>query len=226
MSTEKYRLTSIRASYGRNLGIAVDELALTAGGLYVLIGPNGSGKSTLLSVMAFLKKPEQGTICFDGAQVSWTARECFLLRQRVTLLHQNPYLFSGSVSGNVAFGMVARGARRDTAREVTRESLAKVGLKGFESRAARKLSSGESRRVALARALACEPEVLLLDEPFAHVDRASAKLLETVILALAAGGATTLVISSHDERLGSRLGATTIYLDEGKLDKIQDSRVM
>ena len=204
-------------SYGKTLGISVDELTIAAGELYVLVGPNGSGKSTLLGLLAFLNKPERGKISFDGVPVNWTPKECALLRKRVTLLHQQPYLFSGSVASNVAFGLVARGASKEYTRNVVRESLEKVGLTGFESRIARKLSGGESRRVALARTLACKPEVLLLDEPIAHVDRESAVLLESVVMSLVADG-MTIVLSSHDGRLGSRLGANVIHLDEGKLD--------
>jgi tungstate transport system ATP-binding protein len=138
------------------------------------------------------------------------------LRQRVTLLHQRPYLFSGSVAGNVAFGLAARGAGKTMIQDVVNESLEKVGLSGFESRTARELSGGESRRVALARALACKPEVLLLDEPVANVDRASAMLFESLVVSRAAYG-MTIVISTHDERLGARLGASVIYLEDGKL---------
>ena len=217
MSMAKYQLSSIEARYGNTLGVAVDELTITAGGLHVLVGPNGSGKSTLLGILAFLNKPEKGTIEFDGVGVHWTPKERALLRRRVTLLHQNPYLFSGSVASNVAFGLVARGADKAYARDVVRESLERVGLAGFEPRTARRLSGGESRRVALARALACKPEVLLLDEPVAHVDRTSAALFESLVVTLAAGG-MTIVMSSHDERLGARLGAEVIHLEEGRLE--------
>jgi tungstate transport system ATP-binding protein len=217
MSMAKYQLFSVEARYGNTLGVVVEELTITAGGLHVLVGPNGSGKSTLLGILAFLNKPDKGTVCFDGVKVNWTPKECDLLRQRVTLLHQNPYLFSGSVASNVAFGLAARGAEKAYARDVVRESLERVGLAGFESRTARKLSGGESRRVALARALACKPEVLLLDEPVAHVDRASAALFESLMVTLAVGG-MTIVMSSHDERVGARLGARVIHLEEGRLE--------
>jgi tungstate transport system ATP-binding protein len=218
MSIPKYHLSSVQASYGKTLGVAIDELTIAAGGLHVLVGANGSGKSTLLGILAFLNKPDEGTIRFDGVPVNWTRKECTLLRQRVTLLHQHPYLFSGSVASNVAFGLAVRGAGKEYSQDVMRESLERVGLTGFESRAARRLSGGESRRVALARALACKPEVLLLDEPVANVDRASAALFESLVVSLAAGG-MTVVIASHDERLGARLGANMIYLEDGKLDR-------
>jgi tungstate transport system ATP-binding protein len=121
------------------------------------------------------------------------------------------------VAANVSFGLVARGAGKESAQSVVRESLERVGLEGFELRKARQLSGGESRRVALARALACKSEVLLLDEPFANVDRASGALLESVVTSLVASG-ITVVISSHDELLGAKLGARVIRLEDGKLE--------
>jgi tungstate transport system ATP-binding protein len=221
MSIPKYHLSSVRLSYGKTLGVSIDDLSIAAGELHVLVGANGSGKSTLLGILAFLNKPQQGTIRFDGVPVKWTRKECAFLRQRVTLLHQHPYLFTGSVASNVAFGLAARGVAKRDSQDVVRESLERVGLSGFESRTARRLSGGESRRVALARALACKPQVLLLDEPLANVDRSSAALFESLIVSLAAGG-LTVVISSHDERLGARLGAKMIYLEEGKLGRTSE----
>jgi tungstate transport system ATP-binding protein len=212
MSRVKYQLSSVQVFYGNELGVSVDDLAFDAGTLHVLAGPNGCGKSTLLNIMAFLKRPDRGEIFFDGVAVKW--EECAPLRRRVTLLHQHPYLFSGSVAANVAFGPAARGVSKDRVESVVKESLAMVGLEGFESRNARELSGGESRRVALARALACQGEVLLLDEPIAHVDRGSAEILESLIARLAAEG-MTIVMSSHDERLGAKLGARVIYLEDG-----------
>jgi len=216
MSIPKYQLSSVRVLYGDTLGLAVDELTIIAGGLHVLVGSNGSGKSTLLGILAFLNKPKHGEISFDGVPVDWKSGECSRLRKRVTLLHQNPYLFSGTVAANVAFGLVTRGIGKEDTRSVVRESLERVGLPGFEARNAKRLSGGETRRVALARALACNSEVLLLDEPLAHVDRASATLLEDLVAKLASGG-ITVVMSSHDERLGSRLGGEVLYLEDGRL---------
>ncbi len=218
MSSVKYQLSSIQVLYDNELGVAVDGLTFDAGRLHLLTGPNGSGKSTLLNVMAFLTQPDRGQIFFDGMAVKWEAKECALLRQRVTLLHQHPYIFAGTVAANVAFGPAARGFSKDRVQSVVKESLQMVDLEGFESRNARQLSGGESRRVALARALACKSEVLLLDEPIAHVDRGSAKILESLIASLAARG-MTIVMSSHDERIGARLGGRVIYLEDGKLGR-------
>jgi tungstate transport system ATP-binding protein len=222
MTAPKYHLSSIETWYGSELGVAVDDLAIASGQLYLLVGPNGSGKSTLLNLLAFLSKPNIGAIRFDGNLVKWTPQECAALRRRVTLIHQHPYMFSGTVASNVAFGLAARSTSTENTQRVVRESLEKVGLYGFESRIARKLSGGESRRVAIARALACNPEVLLLDEPLAHLDRASHMLVASLLTGLVADG-MTIVMATHSERVAARLGANVIRLEDGKLNKLPES---
>lgn len=215
MTAAKYELADVAAFYGDRCAIAVRALTIAAGRLHVLLGANGSGKSTLLSVLAFLHRPSAGRMFFDGQLVEWNASQCAELRRRVTLVHQHPLLFSGSVASNIAFGLKARGIRGERAARIVAASLAEVGLAGFATRNARRLSGGESRRVALARALACRPEVLLLDEPLAEIDRASAALLESLIVARVAAG-MTIVLSSHDAPLASKLGARVIHLEEGQ----------
>jgi len=222
MTAPKYHLSSVETWYGNALGVAIDDLIIAAGQLHLLVGPNGSGKSTLLNILAFLSKPNTGEIRFDGDLLNWTPQESAALRRRVTLLHQHPYMFSGTVASNVAFGLAARGASREHTQRVVRESLEKVGLTGFESRIARKLSGGESRRLGLARALACNPEVLLLDEPLAHLDQTSSELVEALIKGVVADG-MTVVMSTHNERLVTRLGAKVIRLEDGRLSTEPES---
>lgn len=213
MKAAKYRLQEILASYRGARGVAVAELTILAGEMHLSVGDNGLGKSTLLSILAFLHAPERGVVCFDGVPVNWKEKECIRLRKRVTLLHQHPYLFFGTVAQNIAFGLKARGIDGERAESAIEESLKKVGLAGFASRNARNLSGGESRRVALARALVCEPEVLLLDEPMAHMDRSSVTITVNLLTSLEAEG-MTVVLSSHDDRLGERMAAKMIYLEE------------
>ena len=218
----KYHLSSIEAWHGNKLGVAVGELGIATGQLHLLLGPNGSGKSTLLDLLAFLFKPDGGAIEFDGNLVRWTPQECAALRKRVTLVHQLPYMFSGTVASNVAFGPAARRASKEESEAIVRESLEEVGLAGFEPRIARKLSGGEIRRVAIARALACKPEVLLLDEPLAHLDDASQALVESLVTSLVADG-ITVVMATHSERLVARLGANVIRLEDGRLNGLAES---
>jgi tungstate transport system ATP-binding protein len=138
------------------------------------------------------------------------------LRRTVTLLHQTPYLGSGTVAANVAYGLSLRGIRGAERHHLVDEALAMVGLAGFSGRIARTLSGGEQRRVALARALAIKPRVLILDEPFAGLDREAAELLEDVISSLPRAG-TTVILSTHDARHPRRLGGEIIALEGGRV---------
>jgi len=215
-----YHLAGVEARYRDKTALLVDELALHGGQLNVVAGLNGCGKSTLLNVLAFLMQPTQGVVKFSGKRVRWDRAQLRELRQSVTLVHQEPFLFRGSVASNVSYGAKARGISGYALQERVRKSLELVGLSGFESRNANRLSGGEARRVALARALACDPEVILLDEPIAYVDELSTKIIESLLVASVDRG-VLVVVSSHDPTLGVRLNARTIRLQQGRL--VQDS---
>lgn len=210
-----YRLHSVRKCYGSNVALDIEELAIAAGRLYTLTGPNGAGKSTLLDILAFLTSPTSGEIFYAGMRVGRDRGSLERLRRKVTLLHQSPYLFGGTVYANVAFGLKARGIREEEQRRIVEEALDWVGLRGFRERMAKELSGGETQRVAMARALVLKPEVLLLDEPLANIDRETAGLLETVIASLPAQG-TTVVMTTHDPAHPGRLNGESILLEGGK----------
>jgi len=212
-----FDLSSVRKCYGNIIALELESLLLWPGRLYTLTGPNGSGKSTLLSILAFLLKPDGGVVTYKGERINWDGNNPNRLRKGVTLLHQSPYLFSGTVNGNVAFGPKLNGIKGVELRRIVGEALEMVGLSGFEERKIAQLSGGESRRVALARALALKPEVLLLDEPLANVDRDSAQLIELLISDLPKKG-TLVVISTHDSLQGERLKGEEIRLKDGRLD--------
>jgi len=210
-----YRLQSIRKRYGSNIALDVEELTIAEGRLYTLTGANGAGKSTLLSILAFLTPPTSGEIFYAGNRVDWNHGSVEEYRRKVTLLHQSPYLFGGSVHDNVAFGLKIRGIPGAEQRRIVDRALDGVGLQGFRDRKARELSGGEAQRVAMARALALNPEVLLLDEPLANIDRGTAGLLETVIASLPARG-TTVVMTTHDPDHPGRLNGESIHLEGGR----------
>ena len=210
-----YRLQSIRKSYGSNVALDIEELTIAEGRLYTLTGANGAGKSTLLSILAFLAPPTSGEIFYAGKRVDRDHGSVEESRRKVTLLHQSPYLFGGSVDDNVAFGLKVRGIRGEEQRRRIDEALDVVGLRGFRDRKARELSGGEGQRVAMARALALKPEVLLLDEPLANIDRETTGLLEAVIASLPARG-TTVVMTTHDPDHPGRLNGESIFLEGGR----------
>jgi tungstate transport system ATP-binding protein len=212
-----FELNGAQVRFGSRVALDIETLQIRPGCLHVLTGPNGSGKSTLLAVLAFLKKPVRGRVMFCGSPVNWSGKQLGRLRKQVTLLHQDSYLFSGSVSANVGFGLRMRGVGQQETRDAVEHFLALVGMAGFEERDATALSGGEARRVALARALACRPHVLLLDEPFAHVDQASAEIIEKLIAAQSRAG-TTIVMASHDTQIEARLPGGLIRLNEGRIE--------
>ncbi len=214
--TPLYRLIGIRKSHGERTVLAIDDLALFPGKLYTLTGPNGSGKTTLLTLLALLAPPTAGELRYEGEPVQWTNAALLPLRRQMTLLHQSPYLFDGSVLANVAFGLKLRGIRGDGKQRRVEQALELVGLPGFGLRRTRELSGGEAQRVAMARALALEPKVLLLDEPLANVDRGTSELLEGVIAALPERG-TTVIMTTHDPQHLGRLGGEQIHLIAGEL---------
>jgi tungstate transport system ATP-binding protein len=211
-----YRLDSIRKCYGSNVALDIEELTIGEGRLYTLTGANGAGKSTLLNILAFLSPPTSGEIFYAGQRVDWHCGSVEEHRRKVTLLHQSPYLFGGTVYDNVAFGLKARGIQGEAQQRRVDKALDTAGLQGFHNRKARELSGGEAQRVAMARALALDPEVLLLDEPLANIDRETTGLLETVIASLPAQG-TTVVLITHDPEQPDRLNGESILLEGGKV---------
>jgi tungstate transport system ATP-binding protein len=211
-----YRLHSIRKCYGSIVVLEIEDLEIVEGRLYTLLGANGAGKSTLLSILSFLLPPTAGEIFYNGKRIDWNHGSVKEQRRKVTLLHQAPYLFGGTVYANVAFGLKARGIQGEEQQRIVEEVLNIVGLQGFRERKARELSGGEAQRVAMARALAFSPEVLLLDEPLANIDRETTVLLETVIASLPAQG-TTVIMTTHNPDHPDRLNGESIFLERGKL---------
>jgi tungstate transport system ATP-binding protein len=211
-----YRLHSIRKCYGSIVVLDIEDLEIVEGRLYTLLGANGAGKSTLLSILSFLLPPTAGEIFYNGKRIDWEHRSVKEQRRKVTLLHQSPYLFGGTVYANVAFGLKARGIQGEEQQRIVEEALNIVGLQGFRERKARELSGGEAQRVAMARALALSPEVLLLDEPLANIDRETTLLLETVIASLPAQG-TTVIMTTHNPDHPDRLNGESIFLEGGRL---------
>ena len=211
-----YHLHSIRKEYGSTTVLNIEDLTILEGRLYTLFGANGAGKSTLLNILAFLLPPTAGEIYYDGRRVDWSRGSLEEKRKKVTLLHQSPYLFGGTVFANVAFGLKARGIPKEEQQRLVEKALDVVGLREFGERKARELSGGEAQRVAMARALVLSPEVFLLDEPLANIDRETAGLLEDVIASLPSLG-TTVVMTTHDPDLPNRLNGASILLEGGRV---------
>jgi len=209
-----YELEGVTFSYdGPPAALHVDRFEVPAGDVTALVGSNGSGKTTLLHLLAFVEGPDRGDLRFFGEEAG--PERMAALRRRVSLLLQNPYLFRTSVQANVEWGLKLRGMRSTARKERAAAALERVGLAGLARRPAHRLSGGEAQRVALARVLALEPEVLLLDEPAAHLDTESRRRVEEVLLEWNRERGTTVVLATHDVAQAYRLGATVWQMDEG-----------
>jgi len=163
-----------------------------------------------------LEHPDQGTIWFQGRALS-SHGDWFNARKRITLVDQNPYAFHDTVFANVAYGLRLRKAAAGEVEKRVAAELALVGLTGFETRRARTLSGGEVQRMAMARALVCDPAVLLLDEPTAHVDEEREREVERVILSLKAQKNMSIILATHDQAQAGRMADRLLRLENGRL---------
>ncbi|WP_432557662.1 sulfate/molybdate ABC transporter ATP-binding protein [Granulicoccus sp. GXG6511] len=194
------------------------QLAFSArrGSTTALIGPNGSGKSTAIQLLAGALQPDSGGITIDGTRVADARSLVPAHRRRIGYLEQRPLLFPHlSVLDNVAFGPRARGVRRDVARARARFELTAVGAEHLADRRPRQLSGGQAQRVAMARALAIDPDVVLLDEPFAALDAASTPDLRR-LLRERLEGVTTLLVT-HDLLDVLALAEGLVVLEAGRV---------
>ena len=191
-----YQINNLQHHYNGHPALDIDSFSIQPGTITGIIGPNGSGKSTLLKMLAFVDKPGRGEILFKGEPAEPFADH---VRFQVTLLNQEPYLMKRSVFKNISYGLELRGDIHDLPNRV-HDALALVGLSGndFSHRKWYELSGGEAQRVALAARLILKPEVLLLDEPTASIDAASAQIIKDTALLAQNKWGTTLVIASHD----------------------------
>ncbi len=217
-----YTLRSVIHRYEGRTALDLPDLVVERSRALALLGPNGSGKSTLLRILALLQAPTEGEITLLDQPVPRGAggsngRAEAQLRRHVTLIHQEPVLFSTSVQANVTFGLKVRGVPRDDIQARLSETLAEVGLAGFEGRHARALSGGETQRVVLARALALDTPILLLDEPTTYLDAAFRPEFEGVLARLRDAG-TTLILATHDEDLARAVAHDVITLSRGRIE--------
>ena len=184
------------------------NLAITPGAPTLIVGPNGAGKTTLLRVCMGLIAPSRG-------RVSWGGRSDATLARRA-ILFQRPVMLRRTTAANVAYALAQAGVPRSQRAPRTATLLERVGLSALAQRPARRLSGGEQQRLALARALARDPELLLLDEPTANLDPAATRSVEEIIL-MAAQSGIKIVMASHDLGQVRRLAGDVIFMVRGAL---------
>jgi tungstate transport system ATP-binding protein len=194
----------------------VPSLSIEQGEILSLIGPNGAGKTTLLQTLCYLLKPFRGELSFKGERVN-SHHSAFVYRRRLAMVFQEPLLFDTTVFENVASGLRIRGITKEDIRRIVMQQLDRFGIGHLSHRSARKISGGEAQRTSLARAFALQPEVLLLDEPFASLDPPTRESLIEDLEGILRQTRTTTLFATHDRQEALRLSDRIAVMNRGKI---------
>lgn len=194
------------------------SFAVPAGGRLAVFGPSGSGKTSLLRLLNRLDEPAGGRVLLDGEDLR--GLDAVTVRRRVGLVFQQPFLFDQTVEGNLGYPL--RLMHRDLPRATAAALLAEFGLdEEVLDRRGDQLSGGQGQRVAVARALTLDPEVLALDEPTSALDTESARLLLEALLRRNAAG-LTLIVVTHDRALLEQLECPVLAVGDGRATYLPD----
>src|SRR4051812_17144013 len=202
---------------------AVDQLSLDirAGEFFALLGPSGCGKTTLLRMLAGFETPDEGHILLDGKDIAQVLPH----ERPVNMMFQNYALFPHlSVRDNIAFGLKRAGMARPAIDTRVAEMVALVRLEGLEKRKPDQLSGGQKQRVALARALARRPQLLLLDEPLAALDKKLRESTQLELMELQRRLGMTFIIVTHDQEEAMTMASRIGVMRAGKLAQVASSR--
>ncbi|MFP3985230.1 MAG: ABC transporter ATP-binding protein [Candidatus Bathyarchaeia archaeon] len=210
-------LKNISKNYGTIKALKDVNLKISKGETFALVGPNGSGKTTLLKILACIDEPDSGDVYINGQKVERKNRDRAKLN--TTMVFQRTTLFSTSVSNNIAFGLKLRHLPKNEIEQAVKRTLEMVKLEGYENRSAKKLSGGEQQRVSLARALALNTPLLLLDEPTANLDPKSASIIEEVIRLVNRQG-VTIVMATHNIFQAEQVTERAALLIDGEIAEV------
>jgi tungstate transport system ATP-binding protein len=188
-------------------------LQINPGAPTVLVGPNGSGKTTLI-------RAAMGLIALSHGRVTWGGRSDVPPARRA-IVFQRPVMLMRSATGNLRYALASAGVPRRERAARADALLTLVGLAGRGDRPARRMSGGEQQRLALARALAKDPDILFLDEPTASLDPAATKAMEDIIRDIAARG-IKVVMSTHDLGEARRLAGEIVLMNRGRILEVSD----
>jgi len=212
---EALTLRDVVVHYGTLTALQIDLLEILRGDVLAIIGPNGAGKSTLLRVMGLLQRPNEGKVLFGGEDA--LRGNSLRLRRRIATVFQEPLLLNATVYENSALGLRLRGMSSAEIERRLAPWLERLGIAHLRTRPARILSGGEAQRTSLARALVVNPELLLLDEPFAALDGATRDTLLRDFRRIVKETGVTTVFVTHDRDEAFALAEQVGVLHDGCL---------
>ncbi len=212
------RIRGVERRFDTTLALQATDLDVAENDFITILGPSGCGKSTLLRIVAGLDRQTAGEVLLDGRAVQGPGADRGMVFQSYTLF---PWL---NVLDNVCFGLQERGMPREQQLEVAQGFIAQVGLKGFERHYPKQLSGGMQQRTAIARALANDPRILLMDEPFGALDHQTRELMQELLLGIWERQKKTVLFVTHDIDeavfMGSRVVVMSARPGRIKLDRV------
>lgn len=199
---------------GKNI-LSDISISVQKGDCLGLVGPNGSGKSSLLKILAFLEPPSSGRVWFQGLPIP--KQVPLEIRRKLAIVFQESLLLDTTVWENVAIGLKIRGISRDEIRRRTSYWLEQFRVLHLAKQSSRSLSGGEAQRVSLARALALDPDILFLDEPFSALDAPTKVALRNDLSHIFQTTQITTILVSHDFEDIQRLSQRALLLHHGRI---------
>lgn len=209
-------IRQLHKSFGQHEVLKGIDLTINQGEVVVIIGPSGSGKSTLLRTMNLLEEPTQGSISFEGVDITDKANDIFKMREKMGMVFQQFNLFPNmTVLENITLSPIkTKGMSRAGAEQRAYELLERVGLRDKAAAYPASLSGGQQQRIAIARGLAMDPDVLLFDEPTSALDPEMVGEVLAVMQDLAKSG-MTMVIVTHEMGFAKEVADRVIFMDGG-----------
>lgn len=213
----------ILAKTGHTVGVYNASMEIMEGETFVIMGLSGSGKSTLIRCLNLLNKPTYGAIYVDGENVvGYNKNQLKYFRQKkIAMVFQHFGLFSHrTVLENIEYGLEIRGMSKTERREIAQKHLETVGLKGYENQYPDELSGGMRQRVGIARALANDPDILLMDEPFSALDPLIRREMQLELLDIQNKLQKTIIFITHDVNEAFKIGDRVAVMKDGKVEQI------
>lgn len=208
---------------GYTVGVNNVSFEVEDGEIFVIMGLSGSGKSTLIRCLNLLNKPTDGKIFIDGENIAEYDREKLkeFRQSKAAMVFQHFGLFTHkTVINNVAYGLEIKGMSQTERREAAQKTLASVGLDGWEDKYPKELSGGMQQRVGLARALATDPDILLMDEPFSALDPMIKREMQQELLDIQSGLKKTIIFITHDINEAFKLGDRVAIMKDAIIEQI------
>ncbi len=217
--TNIYQLKNVMFNYGTDFNLVDVCIDIKKSNIVGIIGPNGSGKTSLLNVLSFLHLPHTGTLFYNEKELIQENLAQF--RKTVGYVQQNPYLLRGTVFKNIEIGLKLKKVDKKIRLKKVSQVLKLLGISELSSRNARTLSGGEAQKVAIGQVIILDPDVLILDEPFTHLDKNSIDELEKIILKLKEDLNKTIILTTHNQYQAQWLADDVYSVIKGKVFEYQ-----